>query len=196
MGIILPSLCLRSYDFYKMFVPSNVPMILLPFLIVIESISYSAKVLSLAIRLFANMMSGHVLLHILTGFVLKLGKLNLLLLFFPILILIVIYFLEYGIAFLQAYVFVILLAIYFEEHFGFSLNDKAEISKLISINGRESFTIRHIHSYSIISKRLRTRKGHWFVGTYQNKRRKTRFTRNQRFWNLTVITWASITRKR
>lgn len=196
MGIVLLSLCLRSYDFYKMFVPSNVPLILLPFLIVIETISYSAKVLSLAIRLFANMMSGHVLLHILTGFVLKLGKLNLLLLFFPILILIVIFFMEYGIAFLQAYVFVILLAIYFEEHFGFSSNDKTEISKLISINGRESFTMYYTFSYSIIFKRLRRRSRTWYIGSYQNKRRKTRFLRCVRLWDLTVMTSAYRTRKR
>ena len=54
-----------------MFVPSNVPVLLLPFLVVIEIISHIAKIFSLAIRLFANMMSGHVLLHILTGFVLR-----------------------------------------------------------------------------------------------------------------------------
>ena len=48
-----------------MFVPSNVPVVLLPFLVIIEIISHVAKIFSLAIRLFANMMSGHVLLHIL-----------------------------------------------------------------------------------------------------------------------------------
>ena len=57
-----------------MFVPSGVPVLLLPFLVIIEVISHIAKIFSLSIRLFANMMSGHVLLHILTGFVLPLAS--------------------------------------------------------------------------------------------------------------------------
>lgn len=120
-----------------MFVPSNVPKILLPFLVVIEVISHLAKIFSLAIRLFANMMSGHVLLHILTGFVLDLAKTNLLFILFPVILIMSIVLLEYGIAFLQAYVFVTLLAIYFEEHFGFSQDYKNEIYQLISINGKK-----------------------------------------------------------
>merc|ERR1712110_545725 len=76
IGLTLIGIFVRSYHFYKMFVPSNVPVVLLPFLVIIEIISHVAKIFSLAIRLFANMMSGHVLLHILTGFVLDLAKKN------------------------------------------------------------------------------------------------------------------------
>lgn len=103
-----------------MFVPSNVPGVLLPFLVVIEVISHLAKVFSLAIRLFANMMSGHVLLHILVGFVMQIGSIFFFLVILPLSLTIAIFFLEFGITFLQAYVFLILLSIYFEEHFGFS----------------------------------------------------------------------------
>lgn len=56
----------RSLGF---FLPSGVPLAVAPFLVVIELISYFARVLSLAIRLFANIMSGHSLLKILAGFV-------------------------------------------------------------------------------------------------------------------------------
>ena len=83
-----------------MFVPSNVPVLLLPFLVVIEIISHIAKIFSLAIRLFANMMSGHVLLHILTGFVLSLGKMNLFFVVLPLIVIYAIILLEYGLTFL------------------------------------------------------------------------------------------------
>jgi hypothetical protein len=125
-----------------MFVPSNVPVLLLPFLVVIEVISHLAKIFSLAIRLFANMMSGHVLLHILTGFVLDLAKKNFLFIIFPTALIISIIFLEYGITLLQAYVFATLLAIYFEEHFGFAQEDKNKVSQLISINGQKFSVVK------------------------------------------------------
>jgi len=48
--------------------PSGVPIFIAPFLVLVEFVSYLAKVLSLSIRLFANMMSGHALLKILIGF--------------------------------------------------------------------------------------------------------------------------------
>lgn len=84
---------------------------------VIEIISHVAKVFSLAIRLFANIMSSHILLHILAGFTIKILDFNLILGLIPCIIILVIVFLEIGIAFLQAYVFCVLLAIYFEETF-------------------------------------------------------------------------------
>jgi F0F1-type ATP synthase membrane subunit a len=84
---------------------------------VIELISHVAKVFSLAIRLFANIMSSHILLHILAGFTIKILDFNLILGLIPCIIILVIVFLEIGIAFLQAYVFTVLLAIYFEETF-------------------------------------------------------------------------------
>jgi F0F1-type ATP synthase membrane subunit a len=52
----------------NLFLPQGVPLMITPFLIIIELISYVARVFSLSIRLFANMMSGHALLKILIGF--------------------------------------------------------------------------------------------------------------------------------
>ena len=51
-----------------LFLPSGAPLLIAPFLIFIEAVSYIARVFSLSIRLFANMMSGHALLKILIGF--------------------------------------------------------------------------------------------------------------------------------
>jgi F-type H+-transporting ATPase subunit a len=48
--------------------PKGVPIVIVPFLIPIELISYTSRVISLSVRLFANMMSGHTLLKILVGF--------------------------------------------------------------------------------------------------------------------------------
>jgi F0F1-type ATP synthase membrane subunit a len=52
----------------SLFLPSGAPIILAPLLVVIEAVSYSFRIISLALRLFANMMSGHCLLKILAGF--------------------------------------------------------------------------------------------------------------------------------
>lgn len=52
----------------ELFLPSGAPLEIAPFLIFIEAVSYVARVFSLSIRLFANMLSGHALLKILIGF--------------------------------------------------------------------------------------------------------------------------------
>jgi F-type H+-transporting ATPase subunit a len=53
---------------FQLLFPAGVPLYLFPFLMLIELVSYFARVFSLAIRLFANMMSGHGLLKILVSF--------------------------------------------------------------------------------------------------------------------------------
>jgi ATP synthase subunit 6 len=55
--------------YFVLFLPDGVPVVIIPFLILIEYVSYLSRVLSLAIRLFANMMSGHILMKILVGFI-------------------------------------------------------------------------------------------------------------------------------
>ena len=55
--------------FLKLFVPSGVPVVLLPLLVVIEVISYLTRPISLSVRLFANMMAGHTMLKVFGGFV-------------------------------------------------------------------------------------------------------------------------------
>jgi F0F1-type ATP synthase membrane subunit a len=81
-------------------------------------VSYFAKVFSLSIRLFANMMSGHALLKILIGFswgLLTTGSIYIFVAFLPWIIVTVIVFLEALIAFLQSYVFTILVTIYIND---------------------------------------------------------------------------------
>jgi len=101
--------------FFSIFVLEGVPLLILPFLILIETISYLARLVSLAVRLFANITAGHVLVS-LFGFVLLklLSTFNLLsLLVIPFFIAILT--LEFLVAFLQTYVFNVLLSSYLEE---------------------------------------------------------------------------------
>jgi len=104
----------NGVGFYKLFVP-NVPVYMLPFLIIIEIISYIIRVFSLAIRLAANITSGHVLMFTIAGFAVKLFKLNWFAAIFAGILLLFVFVLELGVAFLQAYVFITLVCIYFND---------------------------------------------------------------------------------
>jgi len=98
--------------------PKGVPFLAGLLLIVIELISYFARFFSLAIRLFANMMAGHTLLKILIGFSFSmLMSLTPAIPFaiFPWLIVTLIIVLEVLISMLQAYVFTILICVYFND---------------------------------------------------------------------------------
>jgi ATP synthase subunit 6 len=102
----------------------GVPLVIIPFLVPIELISYLSRVVSLSVRLFANMMSGHTLLKILGGFLwaflsqIAKGGVSfgfLILSILPWLVIMAILVLECAVAFLQAYVFTVLIAIYLND---------------------------------------------------------------------------------
>lgn len=69
VGITIIGYATHKDTLFQLLLPAGVPLVIAPFLIVVEAISYFARVFSLAIRLFANMMSGHGLLKILGSFV-------------------------------------------------------------------------------------------------------------------------------
>ena len=66
----------HGFKYLKIFVPSGVPVLLLPLITVIEIISYLRRPVSLSVRLFANMMAGHTMLKVFGGFVISLGLLG------------------------------------------------------------------------------------------------------------------------
>lgn len=109
----------RNYEFFSIFMADGVPVWISPLLVPIEIISYISRVFSLSIRLFANMMSGHALLKILTGFSFLLlcsgNFFGIILAVFPWIIVTMILLLEVLIAFLQSYVFITLLSIYIND---------------------------------------------------------------------------------
>lgn len=68
IGTNLIGLLHLKQNYFILFLPDGIPIPIIPILILIEYVSYFSKIFSLAIRLFANMMSGHILLKILIGF--------------------------------------------------------------------------------------------------------------------------------
>ena len=107
----------HGIGFLKLFVP-HAPVYLLPLLIPIEFISFMTRPISLAVRLFANMLAGHTMLGVFAGFVVSLGAAGgvlSLLSIGPMLLIVAIMLLELLVAFLQAYVFAILTCIYLNE---------------------------------------------------------------------------------
>jgi len=102
--------------FLLVLVPRGSPLWLLPLIVMIEFISYLLRTFSLSIRLFANMMAGHTLIHILASFATSFWYAGWsMLIVFPLVLTLAVFFLELGIAFLQAYVFVVLLSIYLND---------------------------------------------------------------------------------
>lgn len=104
--------------YLRLFVPSGVPVILLPLLVVIEVISYFTRPISLSVRLFANMMAGHAMLKVFAGFVvmfLLAGGAWTVMGIAPLALMVALTGLEILVAFLQAYVFAVLTCIYLND---------------------------------------------------------------------------------
>lgn len=117
IGLTVIGFIKQKWHFLELFVPKGVPSVLLPLLVLIEIVSYIARGFSLSIRLFANLMSGHSLIHILLFFIIKIFKYNYLMGVIGLLLISVIFLLEIGISFLQAYVFAVLVSIYLKDSY-------------------------------------------------------------------------------
>jgi len=112
IGVTIIGFVNHGTGYLKLFIPSGVPLFLLPLIVIIEIISYLSRPVSLSVRLFANMMAGHTMLKVFGGFVISLGILGGLL---PLSFTVALTGLEILIAFLQAYVFAILTCIYLND---------------------------------------------------------------------------------
>lgn len=119
IGITIVGFQRNGLHFLSFLLPAGVPLPLAPFLVLLELISYCFRALSLGIRLFANMMAGHSLVKILSGFAWTMLCMNDLLYFIgdlgPFFIVLALTGLELGVAILQAYVFTILICIYLND---------------------------------------------------------------------------------
>jgi ATP synthase subunit 6 len=114
ISIFMIGLIKHYLKFLKIFIP-HCPLALLIILIPIEIFSYLIRMFSLAIRLAANILAGHTLVHIISTFVLNLTFIKCWFIFVVSIPLLAIIGLELGIAFLQAYVFTILTCIYLSD---------------------------------------------------------------------------------
>ena len=108
----------HGLKFFSLFVPSGCPLALLPLLVLIEFISYLSRNVSLGLRLAANILSGHMLLSILSGFTYNIMTSGILFFFLgliPLAFIIAFSGLEVAIAFIQAQVFVVLTCSYIKD---------------------------------------------------------------------------------
>ncbi len=104
--------------FLGLFVPSGVPGFLLPFLVVIEVVSFLSRPISLSLRLFANMLAGHIALKVFGFFVVGLASAGAIGWFgatLPFFMIVALTALELLVAVLQAYVFAVLTSIYLND---------------------------------------------------------------------------------
>ena len=109
----------NGLKFFKIFVPSGIPIFILPLVVFIEVFSFFLRPVSHSVRLFANMLAGHIALKVFAGFVallgFSLGTIGWIGGVLPLALTVAIYALEILVAFLQAYVFAILTCIYLND---------------------------------------------------------------------------------
>jgi F-type H+-transporting ATPase subunit a len=109
----------NGVKFFKIFVPSGIPIYILPLVVAIEIISFLSRPLSHSVRLFANMLAGHITLKVFAGFVAllgtSLGAIGWIGGIMPLALTVALTALELLVAFLQAYVFAILTCIYLND---------------------------------------------------------------------------------
>jgi F-type H+-transporting ATPase subunit a len=108
----------NGLHFLNLFVPKGVPKAILPAIVVIEVLSFLSRPVSHSVRLFANMLAGHITLQVFAGFIIMLASAGILGWFgaaLPFIMVVMLTALELLVAFLQAYVFAILTCIYLND---------------------------------------------------------------------------------
>jgi F-type H+-transporting ATPase subunit a len=112
------AISIHGMHFFSYFFPEGAPKVLAPLIIPIEVISYLSRPVSLSVRLFANMVAGHVMLKVFATFVVLMGSAGAVGIFgaaAPLAVNVALVGFEFLVAFLQAYVFAILTSIYLHD---------------------------------------------------------------------------------
>jgi len=108
----------HKLQFLSLLLPSGASLALVPLLVPIELVSYIFRVISLPVRLFANLMAGHTLLKVIAGFawaMINLGGIMVAVHLIPLVLLVMLVGLELGVAIIQSYVFTILTCMYIND---------------------------------------------------------------------------------
>jgi F-type H+-transporting ATPase subunit a len=116
--VTLVALRIHGLHFFTYFFPAGAPKLLAPLIVPVEILSYLSRPVSLSIRLFANMVAGHVMLDVFASFVVMLGAagaLGAVVAIAPLSLNVVLIGFELLVAVLQAYVFAILTCIYLHD---------------------------------------------------------------------------------
>jgi F-type H+-transporting ATPase subunit a len=118
LTVIVYGLYRNGLKFFGLFVPHGVPIYILPLIVFIEVLSFLSRPISHSVRLFANMLAGHITLKVFASFITLLGGLGILGVAgatLPLAMVVALTALELLVAFLQAYVFAILTCIYLND---------------------------------------------------------------------------------
>jgi F-type H+-transporting ATPase subunit a len=109
----------HGFHFFNLFVPKGVPIYILPMIVAIEILSFISRPVSHSVRLFANMLAGHIALQVFAGFIIllggALGAVGWIGGVLPFAMIVALFALEALVAILQAYVFAILTCIYLND---------------------------------------------------------------------------------
>jgi F-type H+-transporting ATPase subunit a len=119
LTVLIYGLWRHGLHFFNLFVPKGVPVYILPLIVAIEILSFMSRPISHSVRLFANMLAGHITLKVFAGFIIlmggSLGAIGWAGSVLPFAMIVVLFALETLVAFLQAYVFAILTCIYLND---------------------------------------------------------------------------------
>jgi F-type H+-transporting ATPase subunit a len=118
MTVLVYGFWKNGLRFFKLFVPSGIPIYILPLIVFIEALSFLSRPISHSVRLFANMLAGHITLKVFAGFIVMLSAFGItgwLGAVLPLSLVVALTALELLVAFLQAYVFAILTCIYLND---------------------------------------------------------------------------------
>jgi F-type H+-transporting ATPase subunit a len=118
LTVIIYGIWRNGLKFFKLFVPSGIPIYILPLVTAIEILSFLSRPISHSVRLFANMLAGHITLKVFGGFVMLLGAMGVagwVGAILPLIMTVALTALELLVAVLQAYVFAILTCIYLND---------------------------------------------------------------------------------
>jgi len=118
LTVIIYGLWHNGLRFFKLFVPSGIPIVIMPLIVLIEIMSFISRPISHSVRLFANMLAGHITLKVFAGFIVMLGAYGIggwIGAILPLALTVALTALELLVAFLQAYVFAILTCIYLND---------------------------------------------------------------------------------
>ena len=109
IGINILGFSLHGFNLFYLVLPTGVPLVLIPYIVFLEFFAYFVRVLSLTLRLCANLIAGHILMKILLSAFMTMPLLSIVIL--PIIIL------EFMVAFLQSYVYITLILSYYQDVF-------------------------------------------------------------------------------
>jgi F-type H+-transporting ATPase subunit a len=116
--VLIIGIARHGTHFFSLFVPPGVPLWLLWLVVLIEIVSFLSRPITLSVRLFANMVAGHVLMKVIAGFAImfaSMGGIAWVATLLPVALNIVMIGFEFFIAFIQAYVFAVLTCIYLRD---------------------------------------------------------------------------------